>query len=197
MAKKTTYTVKYRRIREGKTNYKKRLQLLLSEQQRVVIRRSLKAVQIQIISYFPKGDKIDICINSRVLAKYGWLGAYNNVPAAYLTGMLAAKKALEKSIKSCICDIGNVSPVKGSVVFAALAGVIDGGLSVPVNKKVFPNEECITGKHIANYAKELKLKNEEKYKKQFSQYLKNGCIPEELPNMFLSVKAKIQGVKHG
>ena len=196
MANKTTYTVKYRRTREGKTNYKNRLRLLLSGTQRLVIRKSLKAVRVQIVAYTPQGDRVQVFVDSHTLTKYGWLGSYNNIPAAYLTGLLAAKQANAQSIKEAICDLGNCSTVPGSVIFAALAGVVAGGLSIPVNKTVFPKEERITGKHIATYAKDLKTKDEQKYKRQFAQYLKKQFLPEELPNLFLQIKTKIEGAKY-
>ena len=197
MATKTTYTVKFRRNREGKTNYKKRLQHLLSEKQRLVIRRSLRVIRIQLISYTPQGDRVNTCVESRMLAKYGWKGSYNSIPAAFLTGLLLAQKAREKGIKECICDLGNASSMPGGVLFAALSGAVTGGLTIPVNNKAFPKQERIEGKHIAEYAKKLKEKNETVYKRQFAQYLKNNTIPEDIPNMFQTVKAKIVGANHG
>lgn len=191
MAKKTTYTVKYRRAREGKTNYKNRLKLLLSNTPRLVVRISLKTVRIQLIEYKPAGDNVITTANSNMLAKYGWAGGNNNTPAAYLTGILIAKMA---KTKNCIGDIP--AAVKGSVAFAAIAGAMDGGLNIPATKTVFPSEDRLTGKHIATYAKMLKTKDEQKYKRQFAQYLKKGFDPEKLPEHVASVKAKILGEKN-
>ena len=129
-------------------------------------------------------------VDSRMLAKYGWRASCNSTPAAYLTGILCARRALAKGIKKCICDLGG-SSVHGSVLFAALAGVVEGGLAVPATKDVFPKEDRLLGKHIAAYAKLLKEKNQTAYNKQFSQYLKNGFSPENLPEHVKSVKAKI------
>ncbi len=197
MATKTTYSVRFRRNREGKTNYKKRLQHLLSEKQRLVIRRSLRNIRMQVISYTPNGDRVAVCVESRMLAAYGWKGSFSSIPAAFLTGLLLATKAREKGITECICDLGNASTVQGGVLFAALAGAVQGGLNVPANVKVFPKQERIEGKHIAAYAKNLKTKNETAYKRQFAQYLKNNTNPEDIPTLFQTVKAKIIGAKHG
>ena len=93
--KTQTYTVKYRRKREGKTNYKKRLGYLKSENPRLVIRKSLNNVNVQIIAFQSKGDKILASGHSKELQKYGWKNIRSNLPTAYLTGLLAGKKASE------------------------------------------------------------------------------------------------------
>ena len=90
---KTIKKVNYRRKREGKTNYKKRLKLLLSKKPRLVIRRSLNNISLQIIEYQTNGDKIIVGTNSSELKKMGWTANTGNIPAAYLTGLLLAKKA--------------------------------------------------------------------------------------------------------
>ena len=38
----------------------------------------------------------------------------------------------------------------------------------------------IFGQHVANYMKELRDEDEEAYKKQFSQYIKNGVDPDQV-----------------
>ena len=38
----------------------------------------------------------------------------------------------------------------------------------------------IFGQHVANYMKELRDEDEEAYKKQFSQYIKNGVEPDQV-----------------
>ena len=48
MATKGIYTVLYRRKREGKTDYKKRMKLLLGKKPRIVLRKSLKHFSLQI-----------------------------------------------------------------------------------------------------------------------------------------------------
>lgn len=39
----------------------------------------------------------------------------------------------------------------------------------------------IFGQHVANYMKELKEEDEEAYKRQFSQYIKNGVEADQVP----------------
>ncbi len=87
--------VEYRRKRKGKTNYKKRLNLLLSNKPRLVIRKTLTNTIAQIVNYDENGDKTIISAKSSELTKIGWKMNTGNIPAAYLTGMLLAKKSKE------------------------------------------------------------------------------------------------------
>jgi len=143
------YRVKPRRQREGKTDYRRRLKLLRSRKTRMVVRKSLKNTQVQFVEYSEGGDKIIANAVSKELVKlYKWKHSTSTTPAAYLTGLLAGKRAKDKGIKKCILDIGNYPPVTGSKVFASLKGVLDAGLECPHNEEKIPKEERITGKHL-------------------------------------------------
>ncbi len=185
--------VHYRRKRSGKTDYKQRINLLKSGKPRMVVRPSVNKILIQIITYEEKGDKVLASATSKELEKLGWNASLSNTPAAYLTGMLIAKKAADKKIGECIFDIGLIRSVKGSKVFAALKGAVDNGLNVPMTEKVVPDEKRISGKHIEEYAKKLKQENKEKYEKQFSGYLKAGVSPENISKIFDDTKKRIAG----
>ena len=145
-----TYKMPFRRRREGKTDYKKRLKLLLSKKPRLVVRRSLKYIIAQIIEFDPKGDKTLVAASSKELKKLGWNFACDNLPAAYLTGLLIAKKAKGK-VKEAILDTGLYRSIKGNRIYAVVKGAIDGGLNVPVDEQMFPNEDRIRGKHIQKF----------------------------------------------
>jgi large subunit ribosomal protein L18 len=149
MKSQTRYTVKYRRRREGKTDYKKRLELLKSKKDRLVIRKTNKQLILQVIRYNQDGDKVLVTVQSRDLKKHGWKHSTKNLPAAYLSGILLAKRASEKNISEAIIDLGLNQPLKGSRLFAAVKGTIDGGMKIPVNDKVFPPENRIKGEHIS------------------------------------------------
>lgn len=193
MATKNVHVVPFRRKREGKTNYKKRLKLLLSNKVRLLIRKSLKNILIQLIEYHEQGDKIIISISSKVLERdYGWKMNKGNVPAAYLTGLLAGLKAKQKGLKEAILDTGlQQSSVKCSRIYAALKGVIDAGLVIPCSQEMLSNEETITGKKIAQYAAQLKKSDPERYKRQFSGYHKKNIDPEKIIDLFEDTKKKI------
>jgi len=190
MATNNTYAVPYRRKREGKTDYKKRLKLLLGNKPRLVVRKSLQHMTVQLIEFQPSGDKVLASASSKELAKMGWKAGTGNTSAAYLTGLMLAKKA--KKGLECILDIGQNTSVKGAVLYAAAKGAIDGGLKLACSQEVIPNAQRIRGEHVAKFAKELKS-NKEKYQKQFGKYVKAGVDPEQLPALFDQVKAKIGG----
>jgi len=190
MAKNNSYTVPYRRKREGKTSYKTRIKLVQSGVPRLVVRKSLRNIRIQIVEFNPSSDKVLFSASSSELRKIGWKGSLSNTPAAYLTGCLLASK-VKKSLK-CVVDIGLNVSIKGSVLYAAVKGAIDGGLDIPFSESIVPAEDRIRGVHIAKFAESIK-KDKDKYTRQFAKYLKDGIEPEKLPEHFDAVKAKIGG----
>ncbi|OYT35364.1 50S ribosomal protein L18 [Archaeoglobales archaeon ex4484_92] len=185
MARSPRYKVPLRRRREGKTNYKKRLKLLLSRKPRLVVRLTNKRIIAQIIDYNKNGDRIMVGVDSKMLRYYGWKGDLNNTPAAYLTGLLIGKKALEKGIREAILDIGLHTPTKGGRIFAALKGAIEAGLLIPHDEGVLPENSRLTGEHIAAYY--------EKCPEKFSGYQRRGLEPRDLPSHVNEIKRKILG----
>ncbi|MDI6721759.1 MAG: 50S ribosomal protein L18 [Candidatus Aenigmarchaeota archaeon] len=181
--------MRFRRRREKTTDYNQRLALIKSGKPRIVIRRSLKDIRIQIISFSEGGDVTAAEKTSKTLAKYGWNYHCGNTPAAYLTGYLAGAEALSKGIKEAVVDIGIQDSVKGSVLYAAALGAKDAGIKINLGKEVLPSRERISGKHIAEYA--ALIRNTHKYQKQFSSYLKNGTEPERIVDTFEHVKKEI------
>ena len=143
------YYIKQRRRRKGITDYRKRLNLLKSRKIRIVVRNSLKNIRVQFIGYEPNGDKIvSSAISNELIKKYNWKYSTSNISAAYLTGFLSAKRALDKGVKEGILDIGRKKPVKGSKIFATLKGVIDAGVICPYDTDKLPDEKRILGNHI-------------------------------------------------
>lgn len=189
MARGPRFHVGYRRKREGKTDYRKRVRLLISEKPRLVVRRSSRHILLQIIEYSQVGDKVMVSSHSNELKRYGWKGSTSNLTAAYLTGFLCGREAKKKGIKEAVLDIGLVAPIGGSRVFAALKGAIDAGLKVPHGEEVLPDNNRIRGEHIASYAEALKKEKQ----KRFSKYLERGLDPLELPKHFDEVLGKIKG----
>lgn len=142
--------IQFRRKRQGKTDYKKRLRLLSSRKLRLVVRKTNKNVIVQIIEFKPEGDDVVVSAHSNELKKHGWRCAKRNLPAAYLTGLLCGLKAKKANIKEAVLDIGMVPAIKGSLVYAALKGAIDSGLEVPHSKEVLPSDDRLSGKHIGS-----------------------------------------------
>ena len=190
MADGPRYAVPYRRRREGKTDYKLRRALVRSGRPRAIVRLTNKHVIVQISEATATGDVVRASASSMQLAKLGWKGGLGNLPAAYLTGALAARRAVAKGVKEAILDIGLKGPTKGSKIFAALKGLSDSGLTVPHSDEPLPKMDRIAGGHIASYAKTL-TGEQELYKKRFSSYLKRGLKPEDLTGHFEKVKKAV------
>ena len=185
------FTVRYRRIRKQKTDYKTRLKLLLSGTPRLVVRCQTNSIKVQIYEYTTKGDKLLAAADSNELKKLGWPFTGGNMPAAYLVGYLAATKVKKAKIKKVIVDTGLSLVFKKTKLFAAIKGAIDAGLEVPCSKDVLPSEERCVGQDIENYAK-LLLKDKDAYQKQYSRYISRKAKPEEIVSVVKKIKENIK-----
>ncbi|MES2153891.1 MAG: 50S ribosomal protein L18 [bacterium] len=146
MATSPRTRVPFRRRRQGKTDYRRRLALLRSEETRLVVRRTSANVIVQFVDWDQNGDLVKATAVAQELAKLGWEGSSKNTPAAYLTGLLAGKRAAAAGVSSAVLDIGRRPPTKGSRVFAALKGVLDAGIDVPHGEDgIYPSEERLNG----------------------------------------------------
>jgi large subunit ribosomal protein L18 len=141
MAHTTTFKVPKRRKREGKTNYKKRLTLLLSHKPRLVVRKTHNNVILQIVKYHANGDNILSSAHSKELKAFGYNGHGGNAKAGYLVGYLGGMRAVKNKVNGVVLDIGMVSSVRGSAVFAVLLGALDSGLNIPHNMEILPSTE--------------------------------------------------------
>jgi large subunit ribosomal protein L18 len=189
MARGSTYRVRPRRRREGKTDYQARKALVLSGRPRLVVRNTLKNAVAQIIVAKPHGDEVAVTAHSRELKKYGWKAPTGNIPAAYLIGLLCGLKAKAKGVEDAILDIGLIAPTKGAKIFATLSGVLDAGVDVPHDEAKMVQDR-IEGKHIVEYGTSLK-EDSEVYSAKFSKYLAQKVFPEKLPEHIEKVKADI------
>jgi large subunit ribosomal protein L18 len=145
MAEGPRYHVAYRRRREGKTDYKRRLALLKSRTPRAVVRKSLSGTTVQIVEFSPEGDRVLAQASYNDLRKMGWEFSVKDTTATYLTGLLAGKRAVSADISEAVLDIGLNEPVKGSKVFTALKGLLDAGMEIPHGEEIFPADERISG----------------------------------------------------
>ena len=145
-------TIKKRRRLENKTDYKARLVMLKSELPRVVFRKTNKYIIGQLVKSKEAHDFVSVGLDSRELLKYGWpkeMKSIKSLPAAYLTGFLLGKKAVDKEGKiKAIFDIGLLRSIPKSKEYAFLKGVCDAGVEIPCSEKMFPDESRISGKHL-------------------------------------------------
>lgn len=97
----------------------------------------------------------------------------------------------------CYLDVGLQRTSTGARVFAAMKGAVDGGLFIPHSTKRFPGYDSeakefnaevhrkhIFGQHVADYMRSLSEEDPDAYKKQFSQYIKNGINAESLEDVY-------------
>ena len=125
--------------------------MLMSKRDFITINVSNENTQVQILKPEITGDKVVASAHSRFLLKDGWKGSRKNIPASYLTGYLAGKKALSKGVDTAIVYTGTRKYTQR--IAAGVKGVVDAGIKVPSNEETFPPEERINGEH-------LKVKND-------------------------------------
>ena len=140
------YSKILRRLREEKTNYRKRGTMLMGKRDFITVTISNQNTQVQILTPGMTGDKVVSSAHSRYLIEKGWKGSRKSISAAYLTGYLAGKKALSQGAKDAILYTGTKRYTQRMA--AALKGVIDAGLEVPANEETFPSEDRINGEHL-------------------------------------------------
>ncbi len=139
--------------------------MLIGKRDFITVKISNENTQVQIHKAELSGDKVIASAHSRFLIKKGWNGSRKNIPAAYLTGYLAGKKAIVKGKKDAILYSG--SDRYTSRMAAALKGVVDAGLQIPADPESFPADERIKGEH-------LKVKNDiEKVKSSIDSEVKS------------------------
>lgn len=183
---------------------------------RLVIRITNSKVICSIQKACLEGDKVMAYADSTELKKYGITFGLTNYSACYATGLLLGKRIL-KSFNidaernedvgayekedidfSCILDIGLRRATKGARVFVAMKGVSDAGVYVPHSPDKFygfDDEEKlrdrIFGKELVRYMTELRENDMERYKKQFSGYIRMGIEAEKIGEIYRSAFDRI------
>ena len=132
--------------------------MLMGKQDFITVNVTNENTQVQIIKPEIKGDKVLASAHSRFLLKDGWKGSRKNIPASYLTGYMAGKKALSNGITDAILYSGTRRYTDRMA--AALKGVIDAGVKVQADEEAFPDVERINGekKKIKNDVASVKSK---------------------------------------
>ncbi|CAK9292014.1 unnamed protein product, partial [Gordionus sp. m RMFG-2023] len=166
------YQVKFKRRREGKTDYAARKQLVVQDKNkyntpkyRMIVRITRNDIICQIAYAKIEGDVIVASAYSHELSEYGLKAGLTNYAAAYCTGLLLARRILQKfkldkhyqgaevidgsdycvediescpSAFKCYLDVGLSRTTTGSKIFAAMKGACDGGIDIPHSNKRFP-----------------------------------------------------------
>ncbi|HJJ42591.1 MAG TPA: 50S ribosomal protein L18 [Methanocorpusculum sp.] len=156
MASSGRYFVQFRRRREGRTDYYQRQRLIVSGRNRMVIRKTNRHIIIQLVAAKMDGDYTLVAVNSKELADLGYKGYLGNTPAAYLTGMLFAVRAMNAGYDNAIADIGLQVASTGARVFAAVKGAIEAGFDIPAGESILPDDDRCSGVHIAEHDERYK-----------------------------------------
>jgi len=166
------FQVKFKRRREGKTDYYARKRLTLQDKNkynspkyRLVVRKTNTDVICQIAYATVQSDKILTAAYSHELKRYGVKAGLKNYAAAYATGLLLARRVLDKLGNGMadtyagqakpdgkhyiveevegerrpfyvLLDVGLNRTTTGAKVFAAMKGAADGGLEIPHSKEM-------------------------------------------------------------
>jgi large subunit ribosomal protein L18 len=184
------YVHTLKRIRQRKTNYRKRSGILIGRRPFIITKISGQNISAQALKPTLTGDIVIASAHSRELIRHGWKGSMNSMPACYLTGLLLGKKSIQKGATNAVLYTGN-NPFTTKVA-VCLKGIVDSGINIPVSKESLPGDDRVSGKHIANYANLLK-DSEEKYNSRFSALLKQGLRPEDYPVHFEEIRMRISG----
>lgn len=185
-----------RRRREGTTDYRSRRKAITSQKPLLVVRVSNKNVSSQLVRPTLKGDIVLSSAHSRELIKLGWRGSLKSTPACYLLGLLAGRKALAAGVKEAVLYNGLAPFIKGSRIAAFLKGAVDAGVEIPVGEGVYPSDDRMVGKDIADYAAKLSAEDKDSYQRSFSALIKAGFKPEDYPANFEKAKAAIAEAKN-
>jgi len=166
------YQVKFKRRREGRTDYYARKRLVVQDKNkyntpkyRMIVRFTNKDVICQVAYARIEGDKVICAAYAHELPRYGVKVGLTNYAAAYCTGLLLARRLLQKFKLDEIyegnteidgdeylvesvdgkpgafrgyLDVGLARTSTGARVFGAMKGAVDGGLEIPHSTRRFP-----------------------------------------------------------
>lgn len=233
------FQVKFKRRREGRTDYYARKRLVVQDKNkyntpkyRMIVRFTNKDIICQVAYARIEGDVIVCAAYAHELPRYGVKVGLTNYAAAYCTGLLLARRLLQKfnldtiyagnqevngdeymvegedgqpAPFRCYLDVGLARTTTGARLFGAMKGAVDGGLEIPHSSKRFPGYDAeskefnagvhrdhIFGKHVADYMSQLADDDEDAYKKQFSQFIKNGISADAVEAMYTKAHASIR-----
>merc|ERR1712023_602799 len=148
------FQVKYKRRREGKTDYYARKRLVTQDKNkfgtpkyRFVVRFTNKDIICQVVSSKIKGDIchcaaycVGLLCARRLLQKYGLDEKFEGteeVTAEFEDCFVIGEDEDGPSAFHALLDVGLKRTTLGSKIFAAMKGAFDGGLEIPHNEKKF------------------------------------------------------------
>ncbi|MBA0640529.1 hypothetical protein Goklo_023457, partial [Gossypium klotzschianum] len=190
------FQVKFKRRREGKTDYRARIRLINQDKNkyntpkyRLVARFTNKDIVAQIIHASISGDIVLAAAYSHELPHYGLEVGLTNYAAAYCVGLLLARRVLkqlemdteyEGNVEATGDDF-TVEPAESRRPFRALLdvglGALDGGVDIPHSEKRF-----------AGFNKDSKQLDPEVHRK----YIYGGHVAAYMKNLMEDEPEKYQ-----
>merc|ERR1711871_1597751 len=208
------FQVKWRRRREGKTDYYARKRLINQEKNkyftpkfRLVVRFTNKDIIAQIVSAKIIGDEVLTCAYAHALTKLGLADKYQATDEVsgdvYIVDELDDEGAPHPF--KAVLDVGLKRTTTGSRCFGVMKGAADGGLLIPHNEKRFPgydraskeydpevHKSHIMGEHVGEYMTYLQEEDPGKYERQFKKFLAAGINGENISEMYEKVHEQIK-----
>uniref|UniRef100_A0A2K5LUK2 Large ribosomal subunit protein uL18 n=1 Tax=Cercocebus atys TaxID=9531 RepID=A0A2K5LUK2_CERAT len=185
---------------QGKTDYFAQKCLVIRDKNKY----NIPKYRIVIAYASIEGNMIVCAAYAHELPKYGVKVGLTNYAAAYCTDLLLARRLLNRfSMDSiyegqvidgqpgaftCYLDAGLARTITGNKIFGFLKAAVDGG-GREFNAEV--HRKHITGQNVADYMRYLMEEDEDAYKKQFSQYMKNSVTPNMMEEMYKKAHAAI------
>merc|ERR1711913_54980 len=171
---------------------------------RLIVRFTNKDIVCQIAYARIEGDVIVCAAYAHELPRYGVKVGLTNYAAAYCTGLLLARRLLKKFGLDQTYE-GQVEPDGEEFCVEDVDGAPDGGIDIPHSNRRFPGYDAessqfnaqvhrdhIMGKHVADYMTYLQENDEEAYKRQFSQFVKNSIAPGKVEEMYKKAHSAIR-----
>ncbi|GIY39166.1 60S ribosomal protein L5 [Caerostris extrusa] len=214
------FQVKFRRRREGRTDYYARVRLVVQDKNkyntpkyRMIVRKTNTDIITQIAYARVEGDVIVASAYSHEITpckkiikkKLGMDSIYEGVSVPDGDDFTVEDVDGQPGAFRCYLDVGLARTTTGARVFGAMKGAVDGGLDIPHSNKRFPGYDAenkqfnadvhrrhIYGQHVAEYMRLLIDEDEDAYKKQFSQYIKEGITPDDMEDMYKKAHAAIR-----
>merc|ERR1712023_408667 len=212
------FQVKYKRRREGKTDYYARKRLVCQDKNkfgtpkyRFVVRFTNKDIICQVMSSKIKGDVCHAAAYAHELPRYGLKVGLTNYSAAYCVGLLCARRLLTKygladsfaGTEEVTAEFEDAFIVNededGPNAFHAL---LDVGLKpTTLGSKVFSAmkgafdgglEIPHSNKKFYGYDADEKEEEPEEYEAKFSKYIEAGMEADGLEELYLSVHKAIR-----
>lgn len=194
-------------ISEGRTDYYARRRLVVQDKNkyntpkyRMIVRFTNKDIICQVAYAKIEGDQVVCAAYAHELPRYGVKVGLTNYAAAYCTGLLLARRLLQKfkldgiykgaeevtgdqffaeeqedqpGTFRCFLDVGLARTTTGARVFGAMKGASDGGIDIPHSTKRFPGYDAEAKEFNAE------VHREHIFGKHVADYMKNLLEEDE------------------